>query len=235
MDGIGAVAGSTNEIPYPYYMEASLLLRVRVFDEVYFGLRGEVRDFGDKAKLADARALVFEVEARELLGSRGLDNGLADFAELLVGVDLEERDLSDNIPEAPRSTAREKIATYHNRQLLGGMWQADCQTEEGLYKSERSAKVPRPGAVPCRVPRWQMRGRSRTFRRLLAALDWLSCHILGGGLLFCGLFSMLHDFPCVNALQEELLTSNGSWRSCLLVVGRHLKPLAGKRQRCAAS
>jgi hypothetical protein len=88
MDGIGVVAGGADQVPYPDDVEASLLLGVRVFDDMNVGLEGKVCDIGDLAKLVDAGALVFEVEAGVLLGGGRLDDGLADLADLLMGVDL---------------------------------------------------------------------------------------------------------------------------------------------------
>lgn len=71
-------------------MDAGLLLGVRVLDQVELGLRVEVRDLGNRNEVVDLLTLVFEVEAGISECGREVDDGLADFMDLLLRRDLEK-------------------------------------------------------------------------------------------------------------------------------------------------
>lgn len=70
-------------------MDASLLLRIWVLNELDLGVLGELGDFGEGNEVVDLLALVLEMEACVLESGGEVDNGLPDFVDLLLRRDLE--------------------------------------------------------------------------------------------------------------------------------------------------
>lgn len=73
-------------------MQPRLFLGIGILHQVDLSAGADAIDLGNGDEVVDSLALVLQVEARVLQGYRELDDGLADFVDLLVGRDLLRQD-----------------------------------------------------------------------------------------------------------------------------------------------
>lgn len=73
-------------------MQPRLFFGVGILDQVDLRAGADIIDLGNGDEVVDALTLVLQVEARVLKGYRELDDGLANFVDLLVGRDLLRQD-----------------------------------------------------------------------------------------------------------------------------------------------
>lgn len=65
-------------------MQSGLLLGIRILDQFDNRILDEFLDLGDLDEIVDSFALVFEMKARVLEGSRHFSNRLADIVDSLL-------------------------------------------------------------------------------------------------------------------------------------------------------